>query len=53
MRRANIPVDLTEGFHPKPKLSFAAPLAVGITSQGSTVMYSSGKPCLPRSFAAS
>ena len=25
---------LTEGFHPKPKLSFAAPLAVGITSQG-------------------
>ncbi|HHT73477.1 MAG TPA: DUF2344 domain-containing protein [Firmicutes bacterium] len=34
LRRANIPVDLTEGFHPKPKLSFAAPLAVGITSQG-------------------
>ena len=33
LRRAHIPVALTEGFHPKPKLSFACPLAVGITSQ--------------------
>ena len=25
LRRAHIPVALTEGFHPKPKLSFACP----------------------------
>ena len=31
--RRPIPAALTEGFHPKPKLSFACPLAVGITSQ--------------------
>lgn len=33
LRRAQIPAALTEGFHPKPKLSIASPLAVGITSQ--------------------
>ncbi len=33
LRRAQIPMALTEGFHPKPKLSFASALAVGITSQ--------------------
>lgn len=33
LRRAKIPVALTEGFHPKPKLAFASALAVGITSR--------------------
>jgi len=33
LRRARIPVALTEGFHPKPRLSLAAPLPVGISSR--------------------
>lgn len=34
LRRADIPVMLTEGFNPHPKLSFAMPLSVGHTSKG-------------------
>src|SRR5690625_1962176 len=33
LRRAQIPVALTEAFHPKPRLACASALAVGITSQ--------------------
>lgn len=33
IRRAGIPVQYTEGFHPKPKISFANPLPVGIESE--------------------
>ncbi|MGI6036755.1 MAG: TIGR03936 family radical SAM-associated protein [Limnochordia bacterium] len=32
MRRANLPLALTQGFHPRPKLNFASALAVGISS---------------------
>ncbi len=34
LHRAEIPLAYTEGFSPHPRLSLAAPLAVGITSQG-------------------
>ena len=33
LRRAGIPLAYTEGFSPHPRISLAAPLAVGITSQ--------------------
>jgi radical SAM-linked protein len=32
LKRANIPVKFSEGFHPKPKISFHDPLPVGIES---------------------
>jgi radical SAM family uncharacterized protein/radical SAM-linked protein len=33
LRRAGIPVKFTEGFHPKPKVSFDDPLPVGLESE--------------------
>ncbi len=32
LRRAECPLALTEGFHPRPKLSFASALSLGVTS---------------------
>ena len=32
MRRANIPLEYTEGFSPHPRISLAAPLSVGVTA---------------------
>ena len=29
-RRADLPLSMSEGFHPKPRISFPAPLAVGV-----------------------
>lgn len=37
VRRAGLPVALSEGFHPLPKISFASALAVGVTSEGEYV----------------
>ncbi|SHJ82309.1 TIGR03936 family radical SAM-associated protein [Paramaledivibacter caminithermalis] len=34
LRRANIPLKFSQGFNPHPKISFAAPLAVGVSSEG-------------------
>lgn len=34
MRRAQIPMRFSEGFHPHQIMSFASPLGVGVTSQG-------------------
>ncbi len=34
MRRAKVPLKFSQGFNPHPKISFAAPLAVGVSSQG-------------------
>lgn len=34
MRRAEVPLKFSQGFNPHPKISFAAPLAVGVSSQG-------------------
>jgi radical SAM-linked protein len=32
LRRANIPMRFTQGFHPSPKMSFSSPLPVGVES---------------------
>ncbi len=34
LRRANLPIKYTMGFHPHPVLTFAQPLSVGVSSQG-------------------
>jgi radical SAM-linked protein len=34
LRRADIPVTYSQGFNPHPKISMAAPLAIGVTSEG-------------------
>ena len=34
LRRAKLPISFSEGFNPRPKLTFAHPLAVGISSNG-------------------
>lgn len=34
LRRADIPLAFSQGFHPHPLISFAAPLSVGVTSEG-------------------
>lgn len=34
IRRANIPVDYTQGFNPRPIMAFAIALGVGVTSEG-------------------
>jgi radical SAM-linked protein len=31
IRRAGLPLSMTEGFHPKPRMNFPSALAVGIT----------------------
>ena len=36
-RRAHIPIEYTQGFTPHPKLTTAAPLAVGFTSSGELI----------------
>ncbi|MGM0378912.1 MAG: TIGR03936 family radical SAM-associated protein [Bacillota bacterium] len=33
LRRVNVPFEFSEGYNPKPQISFAAPLAVGVISQ--------------------
>jgi radical SAM-linked protein len=33
-RRADIPLKFSQGFNPHPKISFAAPLSVGVSSEG-------------------
>lgn len=32
LRRANVPLTLSQGFNPRPRIALAAPLAVGVTS---------------------
>ncbi|MBQ7677319.1 MAG: DUF2344 domain-containing protein [Lachnospiraceae bacterium] len=34
LKRANVPLAYSKGFHPHPLISFAAPLSVGVTSGG-------------------
>jgi len=34
LRRADIPVSYSQGFNPHPKISLAAPLAIGVSSEG-------------------
>ena len=34
LRRAGMPLAYSQGFNPRPRISFAAPLALGVTSEG-------------------
>ena len=52
LHRAGIPLAYTEGFSPHPRISLAAPLAVGITSQGEFMAVFCGKWVSPHSFTA-
>jgi radical SAM family uncharacterized protein/radical SAM-linked protein len=48
LKRAGIAVRFSEGFHPKPKISFDDPLPVGIESQQERFTLSVPKPLRPR-----
>jgi hypothetical protein len=51
MRRANFPVEYTQGFNPRPKMAFASALSVGATSDWELcqvdLVESTAEECLP------
>ena len=53
LRRASIPVVHSKGFNPRPKISIAAPLAVGFTGQNEVMDLLLERPIAPRDFATS
>ncbi|MFC1933799.1 TIGR03936 family radical SAM-associated protein [Chloroflexota bacterium] len=52
LHRAEIPVAYSEGFSPHPRLSLAAPLAVGVTSEAELMDVFVTKPASPHWFTA-
>ncbi len=50
--RAGIPLAYSEGFNPRPRLSLAAPLAVGVTSQAELMDIILARPVSPHFFTA-
>lgn len=50
LRRADMPVAYSQGFSPQPRLSLAAPLAVGVTSEGEIMDLFLGKRLSPYYF---
>jgi len=52
LHRAGIPLAYTEGFSPHPRISLAAPLAVGVTSQSELMDVFCDKWVSPHSFTA-
>jgi radical SAM-linked protein len=50
MRRANIPLEYTEGFSPHPRISLAAPLSVGVTAENELMDISITKVVSPHWF---
>ena len=52
LHRAGIPLAYTEGFSPHPRISLAAPLAVGITSQSELMDVFCSKWVSPHTFTA-
>jgi len=51
LRRAQIPLAYSKGYNPRPKLTFAAPLAVGFTSRGEVMDIILSRRISPYSFA--
>lgn len=49
-RRARIPLAYSEGFHPHPRMSLAAPLAVGVTSEAELMDIFVARPLSPHWF---
>lgn len=52
-RRAGLPLAYSHGFNPRPRLAFAAPLAVGVTSEAEYCDLELEEPVPPGSLAAS
>jgi len=52
LHRADIPLAYTEGFSPHPRISLAAPLAVGVTSEAELMDVFCSKWVSPHSFTA-
>ncbi len=52
MRRAGLPLAYSEGFSPHPRLSFAAPLPVGVTSDAELTDIFLSRWIAPQAFAA-
>jgi len=52
LNRAGIPLAYSEGFNPHPRLSLAAPLAVGVTSEAELMDIILAKPVSPHFFTA-
>jgi radical SAM-linked protein len=50
--RAGIPLAYSEGFHPHPKISLAAPLAIGVTSQAELMDITLTRQVSPHFFTA-
>ena len=51
LRRAGLPLAYTQGFHPQPRIQFAAPLAVGFTGESETLDLWLTKQVNPNEFA--
>jgi radical SAM-linked protein len=51
LRRAEVPVLHSQGYNPRPKISFAAPLAVGITGHREMLDVMLERPLAPLDFA--
>lgn len=51
LRRAGVPLLYSKGYNPRPKISLAAPLAVGITGQGEIMDVFLERPLAPLDFA--
>ena len=52
LNRAGIALAYSEGFHPHPKISLAAPLAVGVTSEAELMDITLARPVSPHFFTA-
>jgi radical SAM-linked protein len=52
MRRANLPVAMSQGFHPQPKLAFATPLPTGLESFGEFADITLTEEIAPEDFRA-
>ena len=51
LRRANMPLLYSKGYNPRPKISIAAPLAVGITGEREVMDVALERPIAPMDFA--
>jgi radical SAM-linked protein len=52
LRRANVPLAYSLGYNPRPKISIAFPLAVGVTGQEELIDVTLERPLAPRDFAS-
>jgi radical SAM family uncharacterized protein/radical SAM-linked protein len=50
LRRAGIPVKFSEGFHPKPRVSFSNPLPTGIESEDERMVITAASDTAPEAF---